>query len=310
MSLARLALGAAAAAMAGLALGLRDSAVAAEEAHPAPGRFMQLGPARLHFLDRGTGKPPVVLLHGMGSQVEDWATSGVIDLLCPDHRVVAFDRPGFGHSPRPRGRDWTASAQAALFAEAIGRLGLDRPVVVGHSWGAFVATALAMEHPEAVRGVVLAGGCHFQPPAWLALAMPPGVPVVGDALRYTAVPPLGRALAPRVIRRLFAPQPVPAAFLEGFPVSMALRPWHLRASGEEAMRLPAEIAALSPRYGAIRVPVAILAGADDQLVDTEANSVRLHGTIPGSTLTLIPGAGHMVHHAAPEVLVARIAELA
>ncbi len=311
LPLARIALGAAAAAAAGLALGLRDAALKAEDRHPPPGRFMQLGDIRLHFLDRGTGRPPVVLLHGMGLMLEDWVASGLVELLCTDHRVVLFDRPGFGHSPRPRGRAATAAAQAELLAQAFARLGLERPIVVGHSWAALVAARLALDHPEAVRGVVLVSGPFFEAPAGvMALATPPAVPVLGDALRYTLYPPLGRAMTPGILAQLFAPLPVPASFLETVPVPLMLRPWQLRATGEDAMRLPAEIAALAPRWRQLRTPVAILAGDADQVVSTETNAVRLHEEIPGSTLTLIPGAGHMAHHAAPEALVARITELA
>jgi hypothetical protein len=64
---------------------------------------------RLHYSDRGAGQP-VVLVHGNAVAGDDWNTSGVADLLLRDgHRVIAFDRPGFGHSGRPRGRAWTAT---------------------------------------------------------------------------------------------------------------------------------------------------------------------------------------------------------
>lgn len=55
---------------------------------------------RLHYIDRGAGRP-VVLLHGNGATTEDYAISGVLDLAARNHRVIAFDRPGFGHSERP-----------------------------------------------------------------------------------------------------------------------------------------------------------------------------------------------------------------
>jgi Alpha/beta hydrolase family len=97
--------------------------------------FVKAEGVRLRYIERGTGSPPVVLLHGDGSMVEDFATSGLVDLVAERHRVVAFDRPGYGGSDRPRDRAWTPEAQAALLAGAFARLGIGRPIVVGHSWG-------------------------------------------------------------------------------------------------------------------------------------------------------------------------------
>uniref|UniRef100_UPI00192E39C8 alpha/beta fold hydrolase n=1 Tax=Teichococcus vastitatis TaxID=2307076 RepID=UPI00192E39C8 len=147
----------------------------------------------------------------------------------------AFDRPGYGYSQRPRDRLWTAEAQAAVLAEAFARLGIVRPVVVGHSWGTLVAMALALNHPEAVRGLVLLSGYYFPTArADVPLFSPPAVPVIGDAIRYTVGPLVGQLIAPKMIRTMFAPAPVPPAFTEAVPIPMMLRPWQVKASAEDA----------------------------------------------------------------------------
>src|SRR3954449_9570700 len=105
-----------------------------ERRHPPAGRFIEIDGVRLHYLERGAGTP-VVLIHGNVVTAEDWVLSGVLDRVAERHRVVAFDRPGYGHSERPRGSAWAAAAQAALVRRALARLGIERPVVVGHSWG-------------------------------------------------------------------------------------------------------------------------------------------------------------------------------
>ena len=84
--------------------------------------------------------PPVVLLHGNGVTARDWKSSGLIDALVGSHRVIAFDRPGFGYSTRPRAHVWTAAAQATLLHEALQRLAIGPAVVVGHSWGTLRGT--------------------------------------------------------------------------------------------------------------------------------------------------------------------------
>ena len=133
-----------AAALGGAALYNRAQARRAERDNPPVGRFLEVDGTRLHYLDEGPadapttgvgGEPPVVLLHGNTVTLDDWIVSGVFDLIARSRRVVAFDRPGFGYSERPRDRSWTPAAQARLLRRACRRLGVERPVVVGHSWG-------------------------------------------------------------------------------------------------------------------------------------------------------------------------------
>jgi pimeloyl-ACP methyl ester carboxylesterase len=153
-------LGVAALALAGSAILVNRRAAQAERKHPPKGSFVATDGVRLHYLERGHGQP-VVFLHGNGAMIEDMLISGVLDHAAPKYRAIAFDRPGFGHSERPRGRSWTAAAQAALFAKALAQLGVERPIVVGHSWGTLVALALALDHPQSVAGLVLASGYYF-----------------------------------------------------------------------------------------------------------------------------------------------------
>jgi hypothetical protein len=86
----------------------------AEQRNPPLGRFITAKGVRLHYVERGTGTP-LVLLHGNGSMIEDFQSSGLIDLAARKYRVIAFDRPGFGHSERPRSTIWTPEAQADLW---------------------------------------------------------------------------------------------------------------------------------------------------------------------------------------------------
>ncbi|PWS38550.1 alpha/beta hydrolase [Falsiroseomonas bella] len=308
-----LALGLGSAALLGaLALKANADAGRAERANPPRGRFVTAAGARLHCLDRGAGgAPPVVLLHGNAVDAEDWVASGVFRLLARRHRVVAFDRPGFGHSDRPRDRVWNAAAQAGAVAEALDRLGLARPILVAQSWGTLVAAALALDRPDLVGGLVLVSGYHYPTArADVALFSPPALPVLGDVLRYTVGPLVGRAIAPGMVRRMFAPLPVPARFDAAVPRSMMLRPSQLRAAAEDAATMIPDARAASARYAELsRIPVAILAGQEDGIVEPERHARRLHEDIPGSTLRIISGIGHMMHHAAPELVAEAVEEV-
>lgn len=271
---------------------------------PSPAvQFLEVGGVKLRYVEQGTGEPPVVLLHGNGSMLEDFTTSGLIERTAAHHRVIAFDRPGFGQTERPRDRGWTPETQAVLFAEAFTRLGIERPVVLGHSWGTLVALALALDHPGTASGLVLVSGYYYPVPRpAAALAALPAVPVLGDALRYTVWPLFSALLEPGLTAAAFSPALVPPRFLAGFPAARALRPEQIRAAAEDSGLLMPSAAALEHRYVELRLPVAIVAGAEDRIVDVGRQSARLHRDVPGSELWVVPGQGHMVHHGAAGVV--------
>jgi pimeloyl-ACP methyl ester carboxylesterase len=279
----------------------------AERRHPPRGRFITVDGVRLHFVEKAGTGTPVVLLHGNGAMIADMEISGLIDAIGRRHRVVVFDRPGYGYSERPRRRVWTPEAQAQLLIRAFEQLNIERPIVFGHSWGTLVALALAIKHRDSIAGLVLASGYYFPTPrADTVLFAPPAIPVFGDLLRYTIAPLIGEALAPRLIARMFAPKPVTPEFARRFPVGLTLRPSQIRASSEETAIMVAAAAAMDESYRQIALPLAILAGAEDRIVKTEKQSVRLNQEVPGSSLQVLPEMGHMLHHFAAEEVVRAI----
>lgn len=271
----------------------------AEAENPPRGQFIEVDGVRLHYIERGIGTP-LVLLHGNGSYSVDFEVSGLVDLAAHRYRVIAFDRPGFGYSERPRWRVWTPRAQAQLLHRAVQQLGVAKPVVLGHSWGTLVALAYGGMFPAEVSSLVLASG-YYYPTLRLdvPLASPPAIPVIGDVLRYTVSPWLGRLMWPRLLKRVFGPGPIPAQ-ARRLPRWMALRPWQLRASAADTALLIPGAAALMKSYSRLEVPVHIIAGGSDQYVSTAWQSARLHRAVPGSSYRETPGVGHMIHHLAPE----------
>lgn len=280
----------------------------AQREHPPQGRFTTIDGVRLHYVERGAG-PPVVLLHGNVVSLDDFHASGLIDRLAVDHRVIAIDRPGYGHSERPRDRLWTQTAQAKFIHAALRKLNVERPIVAGHSMGAMVATAMALEYPDDVGGLVLLGG-YYYPTARVdaLLTTPVALPVLGDVMRYTVTAVASRATMSGAVKAMFLPNKVPPEFFATLSREMMLRPSQLRANAEDAaFMIPAAVAS-SARLKELRLPVTIIAGADDKVVDTAAHSSRLHREVPGSELIEVPSVGHMVHYAVPEQIVAAVAK--
>lgn len=281
-------------ALAGMALVNRQRTQAAERAQPATGGTVEINGVRLHYVEEGSG-PPLLLMHGLGTQVEDWRASGLLARLAQSHRVIAFDRPGYGHSQRPRSTIWTPAAQARLIADALEVLELPAMPVVGHSWGTLVAVAMALHRPQAVSGLALLSGYYFPTPRMDAvLGATAAIPVIGDVMRHTTTPLIGAATFPVAAKQIFSPAEVPDAFVQANK-ALALRPSQIRAEGADSALLLPAVAGYQSRYGELSLPVAIAHGPPDKLIPFE-QSERLHAAMPGSTLHPIEGAGHMLHY--------------
>lgn len=277
----------------------------AEAANPPVGQFVEVDGVRLHYVDRGDG-PPVVLLHGNSVILQDFAASGVLGLAAATHRVIAFDRPGFGYSERPRTTAWTPAAQADLLARALAQLGVGPAVIVGHSWGTLVALAMALNAPEAVSGLVLLSGYYYATarPDVLPMSVP-GLPILGDIFAYTTAPLTGLLTGPIGVKASFSPAPVPDA-VTALPVALSLRPSQIRATAADtAMMVPGAMS-LSARYGELGVPVVILAGAGDRIVHVHRHAERLVADVKGAELRIVPDQGHMLHYAVPEQVIAAV----
>ncbi len=281
----------------------------AERRHPPRGHFVRVDGVRLHYLDEGVGRP-IILLHGNGAIADDFVISGVFGRLATTHRVIAFDRPGFGYSDRPRDRIWSASAQAKLILHASDQLGLRNPIILAHSWGTLVALEMAMLEPHAVRGLVLVSGYYFPTPRIdVALLSPPTLPILGDLMRYTVSPILGWLLAPKLIRKLFAPAAVTEAFSQRFPIAMALRPWQIRASAADTALMIPGAGAMTDSYAELDLPVTILGAPGDGVVDFDDQAVALNRALPRSRLIRVDDAGHMLHHTQPGRVVAAVEDM-
>jgi pimeloyl-ACP methyl ester carboxylesterase len=280
----------------------------AERIHPPKGNFVEVDGVRLHYVEHGTGTP-LVLLHGNGAMAEDFELSGLPAAAAAQHRVIMFDRPGYGYSDRPTDRKWTPLEQARLLHQASQQLGIERPIVLGHSWGTFVAIAWALEFPDDVRGLVLLSGYYYPSmrPDTKLLATP-ALPLIGTLMRYTLSPLSGRLLWPAITKQIFRPTEVAERF-SSFPMWLSLRPAQLRASAVESGMMVPAAKALSKRYRELTMPILIMAGTKDKIANPKHNSARLHEELPHSLLWMKEEVGHMIHYACPDEIVTALQTL-
>lgn len=254
---------------------------------------------RLAYIEGGAG-PPLVLIHGALMTADDpWI--GLGPSLSASFRCFAFDRPGHGWSDHVRGADASLWAQAETLRGAVQALGLHRPVVCGHSLGAAVGLAYAMAHPEEVAGVVaLAPICFPEPRLEQVLFGPRAAAVTGAALSRVLGATADPLVLPALWRGMFLPERMPESFASGFPFAVAGAAGALVAEAESALSYWPDLARSALGYASCRAPAAILCGGSDLVTNPYTQGAAAAALMPGARLTLLPGVGHMLHHARPD----------
>lgn len=287
----------AAALIAGLAIFSHVAARRIERDVPADGLFVSVDGTRVHYTDHGHG-PAIVMIHGLCGQIRNFSYA-LTDQLVADHRIILVDRPGSGYSAAAPSA--AIPAQAKLIAGLIDALGLDRPLVVGHSLGGAVALALALDHPDKVSGLALLAPLtqpqDTVPRAFQAISI--ASPAVRRAVAWTIATPIGMLSGSKGAETVFAPEPAPADFGTRGGGALVLRPGAFHAASTDLAATRADMAALATRYAELSVPVAILYGREDAILAPELHGAKIAADVPRVALTLIPG-GHMIPVTAPE----------
>jgi pimeloyl-ACP methyl ester carboxylesterase len=297
------------AALAVLALATQAGVFLTQRAHPAQGRMVEVAGGALHILDLGprdAAGPPIVMLHGASSNLEVMRQP-VGERLARKHRVILIDRPGHGWSSRARLEDSTPDIQARMVAEALAGLGIARAIFVVHSWAGALGARLALDYPQSVAGLVML--------APVAYPWPGGVgrynrliatPVIGPLFAYTVTLPLGLLLADAGARGVFLPQTMPDGFVRNTATPLLLRPREFIANARDLVTLKAAVAEQAPRYSEIKAPVTIITGEADKTVSTDRHSRPFAAAAPNVKLVVLPGVGHMIQQAVPDLVIAEI----
>jgi pimeloyl-ACP methyl ester carboxylesterase len=243
----------------------------------------------LHVEQAGTGAPALVFLHYWGGSSRTWHP--VIARLAGTARCVAIDHRGWGRSDAPTSAyatgDMAADATAVITA-----LGLDDYIVVGHSMGGKVAQLLATRRPRGLRGLVLVAPAPARPApipdvvrAQMRAAYESRASVeatLDGVLRHA---PLDDELREQVVQDSLAGAPA------------AKDAWPAHTIGEDG----------SGELDRIEVPVLVLTGEHDRVEPAELMRSHVLPHIPGATLEIVPGSGHLMPLEQPGALSARIA---
>ncbi|WP_129843492.1 alpha/beta fold hydrolase [Streptomyces sp. RFCAC02] len=220
--------------------------------------------------------PALLLIHGTASSTRSW--DPLVPLLTAAHRVIRIDLLGHGRSAKPADRGYAVPDQARRAGAALDRLGVGHAVVVGHSSGGVVATALAEERPGLVTALALVNtGPHLD--AFIAPQTggdgPSQWPPTDEQLRAFASTGFSRA-GYRFPDELL--DDVRAMTLHTFTATMRGTLAYLTER------------ALPDRLAVLGKPLLVVFGEDDRR--WRASSAADYRVVPGARVELLPGLGH------------------
>lgn len=265
-----------------------------EKRFPPIGEFVTIDGIHLHYQRAGEG-PALALIHGASGNLRDW-NFGSFDAMARSNDTIAFDRPGFGYSERPLGAEDPA-VQAALLKAASENLGQKRPIILGHSYGGVVALSWALLEPDDVAGLMLlAAPSHEWEEALHRRYSVGSHKVFGPILRALTPIITPRSKVESIVEGIFTPQAAPETYMDNMGAELAIRPHTLKANTADVSNVKTYLARMFEEYDRLTMPVEILHGDADVVVNIELQSDRLAKRLPHANYTRLNGMGHMPQH--------------
>ena len=268
-----------------------------ERRHPPIGEMVEVNGARLHALrvgDPEPGVPPLVFIHGASGNLLD-QFHAFASHRPPDRAAIFFDRPGQGYSERGGATNDTPDGQADVLCALLDLWGIERAVVVGHSYGGAVAASFALHHPERTAGLLLVSAATHPWPggktSWYYELMRRR-PWLARVFAQTLLVPLGLNRMNCALNGVFSPQPVPSDYYERSATALAIRPAAFLANARDVTSLYDYVTAIAPRYKEIGAPTIIITGDEDAIVHGPWHSEPMHCALPHNRLVVVPGLGH------------------
>ena len=281
-----------------IAFGLILLATSSRVARPAPAlraATVNANGVHLRYARNGRGRPTIVLLHGYGESLIAWR--GVFTRLAERADVIALDLPGFGLSDKPAGGYQTDSIAGRVRA-ALDSLGVRRAVIVGHSLGGAVASAVAVADPGRVQALVLVDAAIVGSP--LAIPERDSASAMSERLR-------GAIAQYEAVRTRFT-SPHDPQWLAETPAALAYLPARDPAYRASASTVLAQFdfAWLTrERAARLTMPTLLLWGEYDPLFSV-AEGRRVAQALPGARFEVIERAWHRPHEERPEETTAAI----
>jgi pimeloyl-ACP methyl ester carboxylesterase len=199
----------------------------------------------------------------------------------------------------------TVEVQARIIRDALDKLGIKKPVLVGHSWGGSLVLAAAVAYEKDLAGIVLLAPAAYPTVSREWWSLLPHVPLIGNLVVNRLTPFLGRAMVRKSLQQAYDPQDVQEDYVEQ-SLELWIQPDHIRACAYDEWTLGASLTGLSKHYRDIEVPVVIVTGSADRLLNPEEHAYPLHKAIKNSKLVVLPETGHQLPQTRPDAVVSAV----
>lgn len=296
------------------------AARAIERRYPLTGRCVDVDGVRVHLIEWGSpdpARPSLVFVHGASSNHREFMLAigdRIKTQLDPHQHCLFLDRPGQGSSERRRG-DCSPRVQADRLLGAARACGVQRCIVVGHSWGGSVVAQMAVHHQDMVSGVVFAApATHpWEGGGWGGVDWYYGVaclPVIGWLFSHLLALPVGWFQIEAGVENVFRPEEPVSGYAQGLGARLVLRPASFRANAQDVFYLRPFVKREVASYALITCPVHIVTGDEDAVVWPHVHSDGLERDIAGAKKHVIAGGGHMPHHTQAQLVLDLIKSIA
>ncbi|HEY3038124.1 MAG TPA: alpha/beta hydrolase [Pyrinomonadaceae bacterium] len=272
--------------------------------HADYSNFTEVDGVRVHYQEVGDpNAPPLILIHGFAASNLVWSKV-FLELASAGFRVIAPDLPGYGYSGKPRHLDYTIASQAKIVLGFIRRLGIDRAVLVGSSYGAAIAATIALDDSTLVQKLVLVGAVANNKPTRYLLMRLFSSPIIGDILSPLVVG--SRRLLRLRMKRVYDKHSwvLDERRVEARHLPLATRGAH-RAIIRTVRRWDAE--RVSRDAHLITQPTLLLWGDTDREVPLR-DGEHLHREIPNSRLVVFRECGHLPNEEYPQAFTELVSE--
>ncbi|WP_442981148.1 alpha/beta fold hydrolase [Rhizobium sp. SL42] len=285
-----------------------------EATYPNIGTLTDVGGYRLNALHVPAGAnadlPPIVFIHGASGNLRDQA-GAFLNALEGRAEMLFVDRPGHGYSERGGPQNDFPDGQARAIARLMELKGIDRAIIVGHSFGGAITASFGVLFPDKTAGLLfLSAATHPWPGGvdwYYHLA---STPIIGPIFCHTLALHAGMARLDAATRHVFAPNARSRTYAEDTGPALVLRPATFRSNAIDVANLLGYVTRFAPRYSEIDKPTVVITGDSDEIVLEEIHSRGLARDIAGSELVWIKGLGHKPDYVATDLVIAAIGKLA
>jgi pimeloyl-ACP methyl ester carboxylesterase len=285
-----------------------------ERAFPNTGTLTDVGGYSLNALSVAPGPnpdlPPIVFIHGASGNLRDQETAFRKPLEGRAH-MLFVDRPGHGYSERGGPENDFPDGQADAIARLMEKRGIDKAIIVAHSFGGAIAASFALNHPDKVIGTLfLSPATHPWPGGIDWHYRLTATPVIGWLFSHTLVMPAGLMMLDPATLGVFRPNQRRERYLEDGAPALVLRPDTFRNNARDVANLLAYVTRVAPRYKEIKSPAVIITGDQDPIVLANIHSTGLKRDLEHSELVWVKGLGHKPDYVVTDLAIAAIGKLA